>query len=482
MEEERGLVEKTKRRGGEDELEVRNFSDAIRLWTDESKKLWMLAATITVTSLFTYGINSSIQIVAGHLSALQLSAVSTALTLCSNFTTGFLLSMGSALETLSGQAVGAGQVGMLSIYMQRTWIILIISSILMSPIYIFATPILSFLGQQPDIAVLAGRFALLILPHQFSIAISYPCQKFLLTQSKVLPLAYIAFITLALHLGVLWLFTSVLEWGSTGAAIAYDVSSCTAALFQVIYIMFWCKDSWIGFSWFAFKDLWPFIKLSLSSAFMLLFSDWYSALIVFLTGLLNKAEVTVASVSIWLNINTWEHMLVIGFMSATSVRLSNELGSGRPRAGKYAVIVSGLTTLFIGVVSSILILATWNKFPLLFTSSKEVQDSASTAVYLLAIALMITCIQSTLTGAIIGGGWQGLVAYINLGCYYLLGLPLAVTLGFLFHWGWQGIWIGMISGYMAQTLVLITMVCMTNWKGQVIKAEKRLQFWSGEDQ
>ncbi|XP_039137590.1 protein DETOXIFICATION 35-like isoform X1 [Dioscorea cayenensis subsp. rotundata] len=390
--------------------------------------------------------------------------------------------MGSALETLSGQAVGAGQVGMLSIYMQRTWIILIISSILMSPIYIFATPILSFLGQQPDIAVLAGRFALLILPHQFAIAISYPCQKFLLTQSKVLPLAYIAFITLALHLGVLWLFTSVLEWGSTGAAIAYDVSSCAAALFQVIYIMFWCKDAWSGFSWFAFKDLWPFIKLSLSSAFMLLFSDWYSALIVFLTGLLNKAEVTVASVSIWLNINTWEHMLVIGFMSATSVRLSNELGSGRPRAGKYAVIISGLTTLFIGLVSSILILATWNKFPLLFTSSKEVQDSASTAVYLLAIALMITCIQSTLTGAIIGGGWQGLVAYINLGCYYLLGLPLAATLGFFFHWGWQGIWIGMISGYIAQTLVLITMVCKTNWKGQVIKAEKRLQFWSGEDQ
>ncbi|KAH7662910.1 Multi antimicrobial extrusion protein [Dioscorea alata] len=482
MEEERGLVEKTKGSGGEDELEVRRFSDAIRVFAEESKKQWMLAAPIGMTALFTYGINSSVQIFAGQLSALQLSAVSTALTLCSNLTSGFLLSMGSALETLSGQAVGAGQVDMLSIYMQRTWIILIISSILMLPIYIFATPILSILGQQPDIAFLAGRFALLILPHQFAMAISYPCQKFLLTQSKVLPLAFIAFISLALHLCALWFFTSVLELGSTGAAIAFDVSSCAMALFQVIYIMFWCKDAWNGFSWFAFKDLWPFMKLSLSSAFMLLLTDWYGALVVFLTGLLNNAQVTVASVSIWLSITTWEYMLVTGFMSATSVRLSNELGSGRPRAGKHAIIVSGLTTLFIGLFSSTLILATWNKFPLLFTSSKEVQDSTSTAVYLLAISLMITCIQSTLTGAITGTGWQGLVAYINLGCYYFLGLPLGAAFGFLFHWSWQGIWTGTMCGSIAQTLVLIIMVCKTKWKGQVAVAEKRLQFWSGEDQ
>ncbi|KAM0938909.1 putative multi antimicrobial extrusion protein [Dioscorea sansibarensis] len=464
--EERGLLEKTKRRG-EDELEVRSFSDAIRLFTEESKKQWMLAAPIAMTALFSYGINSSVQIFAGHLSALQLSAVSTALTLCSNLTTGFLLSMGSALETLSGQAFGAGQVNILSIYMQRAWIILIISSILMSPIYIFATPILSFLGQQPDIAFVAGCFSLVILPHQFAMAISYPAQKFLLTQSKVVPLAFIAFISLALHLCALWLFTSVLEWGSTGAAIAFDVSSWAMALFQVIYIMFWCKDAWNGFSWFAFKDLWPFIKLSLSSAFMLLLSDWYGALMVVLTGLLDNAQVTVSSVSIWLNISTWEYMLVTGFMSATSVRLSNELGAGRPRAGKYVIIISGLTTLFIGLFSSTLILATWDKFPLLFTSSEEVRDSASTAVYLLAISLMFTCIQSTLTGAIIGGGLQGLVAYINLGCFYLLGIPLGAAFGFLFHWGWQGIWIGMMSGYMAQTLVLITIVCKTNWKGQV---------------
>jgi Na+-driven multidrug efflux pump len=33
-------------------------------------------------------------------------------------------------------------------------------------------------------------------------------------------------------------------------------------------------------------------------------------------------------------------------------------------------------------------------------------------------------------GVAIGGGWQALVAYINIGCYYVFGLPLGYLLGY----------------------------------------------------
>ncbi|KAJ0970276.1 hypothetical protein J5N97_023153 [Dioscorea zingiberensis] len=481
MEEERGLVEKGKR-GGEDEEKVRSIRDAIRVGMEESRRQWKVAAPIAVMSLFTYGNYSSIQIVAGHLSALHLSAVATGLTLNNVLASGLLRGMGSALETLCGQAFGAGQIGMLGIYIQRTWIILLFASIMVSPVYIFASTIFSLLGQEPDIAALSGWFDLLILPYLFAMAISYPCQKFLLTQSKVMPLACIACIGFILHVSLLWLFIPVLGWGLAGAAAAFDVSSWAIALFQVIYIKVWCKGAWNGLSWLAFKDLWPFIKLSFSNALMLLFSDWYIALIVLITGLLDNAKIALGSLSVWMSVCNWEYMLLGGFMAATSVRVSNELGSDRPRAAKYAIIISGCTTLCIGLISSILILATWDKFAVLFTSSKEVQDSTSTAVYLLAILLVITSLQCTLSGATIGGGWQALVAYINFGCYYLLGIPLAVTFGFLLHWGMQGIWVGMLCGNITQILILLTMVGKTNWKRQAAEAEKRLQFWSGQDE
>lgn len=37
-----------------------------------------------------------------------------------------------------------------------------------------------------------------------------------------------------------------------------------------------------------------------------------------------------------------------------------------------------------------------------------------------------------LAGVAVGGGWQALVAYINLFCYYIIGLPFGFLLGYKF--------------------------------------------------
>lgn len=34
-----------------------------------------------------------------------------------------------------------------------------------------------------------------------------------------------------------------------------------------------------------------------------------------------------------------------------------------------------------------------------------------------------------------GCGWQALVAYINVGCYYFVGIPLGAVLGFVCGFG-----------------------------------------------
>lgn len=114
--------------------------------------------------------------------------------------------MGSALETLCGLAFGARQVHMLGIYMQRSLIILTSTALVLTPIYVFATPILRLLGQEEQIAQLAGKFTLGIIPQMFSLAITFPTQKFLQSQSKVGVMAWIAFLALLFHVFLLWLF------------------------------------------------------------------------------------------------------------------------------------------------------------------------------------------------------------------------------------------------------------------------------------
>jgi len=55
-------------------------------------------------------------------------------------------------------------VEMLGVYMQRSWIILFATCFFILPLYIFATPILKLLGQEDDIAELAGKFSIQIIP------------------------------------------------------------------------------------------------------------------------------------------------------------------------------------------------------------------------------------------------------------------------------------------------------------------------------
>lgn len=35
-----------------------------------------------------------------------------------------------------------------------------------------------------------------------------------------------------------------------------------------------------------------------------------------------------------------------------------------------------------------------------------------------------------LIGVAIGAGWQSVVVYVTLGCYYLIGIPVGVLLGY----------------------------------------------------
>ncbi|XP_020112903.1 protein DETOXIFICATION 34-like [Ananas comosus] len=84
-------------------------------------------------------------------------------------------------------------------------------------------------------------------------------------------------------------------------------------------------------------------------------------------------------------------------------------------------------------------------------------------------------------GVAIGGGWQALVAYINLCCYYIFGLPLGFFLGFVLHWGLQGIWAGMLCGTALQTWILLYMIWKTDWEAEAAKASERLQLWGGEE-
>nr|XP_027099734.1 protein DETOXIFICATION 11-like [Coffea arabica] len=85
----------------------------------------------------------------------------------------------------------------------------------------------------------------------------------------------------------------------------------------------------------------------------------------------------------------------------------------------------------------------------------------------------------TLNGVARGSGWQHLGAYVNLGAYYLVGIPVALILGFALHLGGMGLWSGLVAGATVQSLLLSIITGLTNWGNQVIEARRRI--YEGEE-
>ncbi|KAK4709991.1 hypothetical protein R3W88_004504 [Solanum pinnatisectum] len=445
----------------------------------ELRNLFRLAAPAIIVYLLNNVTSMSTQIFCGHLGNLELAAASLGNSGIQLLAYGVMLGMGSAVETLCGQAYGGHKYEMLGIYLQRSTILLVLTGIPLMVAYLFSKPILILLGQSKKVASAAALFVYGLIPQIFAYAANFPIQKFLQAQSIVNPSAYIAAVTLIFHLFLTWLVLYVFNWGLFGGALVLSISWWIVVIAQFVYILWTdrCKKTWSGFSMQAFYGLWDFFKLSLASAVMLCLETWYFQILILIAGLLPNPEVALDSLAVCTTILGWVFMISVGFNAAASVRVSNELGGGHPKSAAFCVVVVTMSSFVISVVFAILVLLFRHVMSYAFTGGQVIAEAASDLAPLLALSLILNGIQPVLSGVAVGCGWQAFVAYVNVGCYYVVGIPLGIVLGFYFNLEAKGIWLGMLGGTAMQTIILLWVTFRTDWEKEVEQAKSRLNMW-----
>ncbi|XP_059638719.1 protein DETOXIFICATION 33-like [Cornus florida] len=442
----------------------------------ESRKMWKIAAPAILTELTQFTIGLVTVAFVGHLGEAELAAVAMVQNVLESFVYGIMLGMGSALETLCGQAVGAGRTNILGILLQRSLIITMITALFLTPIYVFTSPLLQLLGQNKHISQLAGKYAVWVIPQLFAYSINSPVQKFLQAQSKVWVMTIISLVALGIQVFLNWVLVTKFGLGMIGAAIAGNLTWWLLVLVQIVYVVSgYFSEAWTGLSLSAFQSLAGFVKLSLSSAVMLCLELWYYTIVILMVGWLKNPEIAVDAISICMNLQQWTLMIALGFSAAVSVRVSNELGAGRPIAAKFSVAVTAVTSTIFGIFFMAVDLIAKSYIPKIFTKNPEVIRETSKLSYFLAATILLNSIQPVLHGVGIGAGWQFSIALINTGCYYIFGLPLGALLGYRFKLGIQGIWSGMIAGCLLQTVILLSIVFRTNWHKEALQASERIQ-------
>ncbi|EYU35646.1 hypothetical protein ABFS82_10G144700 [Erythranthe guttata] len=446
---------------------------------EESKKIWRVATPSVISRVSSFGTIVITQSFIGHISSVDLAGYALVQSLSVRFVNGILLGMSSATETLCGQAFGAKQHHMMGIYLQRSWLIDLITLTLLLPVFIFTTQIFNLLGEEEEIANSAGYISLWFIPFVYGLIFSLTIQMYLQAQQKNMIIAWLSAMQFVIHVVLSWLFVNVLDYGVSGAMGALCISSWFLVLGEFAFILGgWCSDTWKGFSVAALKDLLPLVKLSVSSGVMICLELWYYAILVLLAGYMKNARVSIDAFSICINITGWIFMIILGIMGAACVRVANELGRGDVKAVKFSIKVLMSTTAIIGVFFWILCSVFSKKLGYLFTSEEEVAQTVSDLALLLGITVLLGSIYPVLSGVAVGAGLQSKVAIVNLICYYAIGVPIGVVLGYVFNLQVQGIWLGLTSGVVTQTLALCFMIWRTNWDGEVSKTSARLQRWN----
>lgn len=181
--------------------------------------------------------------------------------------------MTSAVQTVCGQAYGAKKYAVLGVICQKALILHIIASLILSIFYCFSGTFLRAIQQSADITTIAQTYARGLIPQLLAYAIYLPLQRFLQAQNIITPIAYLSIGVLVVHTGITWIVIHVIEGGVLGAALSLSFSWWLLVVFTGVYIFFSpnCRHTWSSFTMEALSDLWPFFKLTVSSAVML----WY---------------------------------------------------------------------------------------------------------------------------------------------------------------------------------------------------------------
>ncbi|KAF2311792.1 hypothetical protein GH714_026747 [Hevea brasiliensis] len=428
-----------------------------RLVAWESRLLWLLSWASIIVSIFNFMLSFVTQMFSGHLGAVELAGAAIANVGIQGLAYGIMLGMASAVQTVCGQAYGAKQYSAMGIICQRAIVLHLGAAVLLTFLYWFSGSVLLAIGQSKEIAEQGQIFARGLIPQIYAFAISCPMQRFLQAQNIVNPLAYMAVGVFLVHILLSWLVVFKLDYGLIGAALTLSLSWWLLVILNGLYIVLSpkCKETWTGLSIKAFRGIWPYFKLTLSSV-MLCLEIWYSQGMVLISGLLPNPTIALDSISICMNYLNWDMQFMLGLAAATSVRISNELGAGHPKVAKLSVLVVNGTSI-ISIIFSVIVLSFRVILSKLFTSDTEVIEAVSDLTPLLAISVLLNGVQPILSGVAIGSGWQAVVAYVNLVTYYVIGYL-----------------VGIVIGVICQTITLIILTSRTNWDAEVEKTVKRL--------
>ncbi|KAI6023771.1 MATE efflux family protein [Pisolithus microcarpus] len=184
-------------------------------------------------------------------------------------------------------------------------------------------------------------------------------------------------------------------------------------------------------------------------------------------------ELSLAAQSVIMTTDQIIATIPFSFGVVASTRVGNLLGARSAVGARNAAHASALTSVLVGSAIMTAMLAARDNFGYMFSDDEDVVRLVSQVMPLLASFQIADGLANACGGTLRGQGRQHLGAIFNIIAYYVLALPIGITLAFStrIHLGLKGLWIGQVIGlFTVGTAEYVVVWLGTNWDKEVEKS------------
>jgi len=244
--------------------------------------------------------------------------------------------------------------------------------------------------------------------------------------------------------------------GLDGAGWATFFSRLFMALVISYYVMksnrFKQYDVTLKFKGFNIPIIKKILRLGFPSAFQYLFEVGAFSFAVIMVGWLGTKQLAAHQIAI--NLASISFMAALGVSIAGNIRVGNAVGKQDTkeirRAGFSAIFLGASIMAFAGIIFVLF----RELLPRLYVDDVKVISFASSLLVIAALFQISDGIQAVGIGILRGLTDVKGPTLITFIAYWILGLPIAYLLGFIFDLGVEGVWIGLLIGLTASAVML----------------------------
>ncbi|GFP94497.1 mate efflux family protein 9 [Phtheirospermum japonicum] len=441
---------------------------------EEIKEIAKISGPTTITGLIIYSRAMISMLFLGYLGELELAGGSLSIGVAN--ITGYSVISGLAMgmDPICGQAYGAKQMKLLGLTLQRTVLLLLTTSVPISFMWLNMKSILLWCNQDHEISSVAQNFILFAIPDLFFLSILHPLRIYLRTQGITLPVTYCSSVSVLLHVPLNFLLVKYFDMGISGVALAMALTNLNLVITLCLYIYFSgvYKDSWVEPGRDCLRGWSKLLSLAVPTCVSVCLEWWWYELMIMLCGLLSNPRATIASMGILIQTTSLVYVFPSSLSLGVSTRVSNELGARRPGRARISMIVSLVCAVGLGLGAMVFATLMRRRWGLLFTADAEILELTTAALPIAGLCELGNCPQTTGCGVLRGSARPGVGANINLGSFYLVGLPVAFFMGFVMNMGFAGLWLGLLAAQASCALLMLVVLGRTDWAAQAERAKE----------